>query len=389
MAKSRMSKDKNHLSAIKSMRQRQCYVAPGAKKLPSYLLATNEKTTVYLLLTLMMASVQVINAVNDMTQGHDEKLYEARYADKLRKKLARRPRVIKDVVVEKQVQAICENKALKAFNKPNVVIGAVRDKPGFVLQSCLEDNVLECNRERAIYKRFAEKKPSDEVIANARDGVVKANQAWMDRVFERSFSMLEQMEVDIQTHWQVLTELLKSLSELNSMHLKSNSLVAGIGNCGEFAEHTISTLYKKLEKNVNKLKIQQVIFINTKAADSSHVFLLINSNADDGVTVGELKVKQHLRRIDSGMICDMWNEGYYSHVLDNVNELYKSAGWNKMEIRTISYDFSAIASLPVPVATYLCEEIDRMGYSALESGCGLFAKKVDQQVVHDGPKMEL
>ena len=387
MTKSRMNNGKHQLSMIESMRQRQRYVAPGAKKRPRRFLVTNEKRTIYLLLTLMMASVQVINAVNDITQDNNEKLDEARFADKLRRKPAKRARVIEDVAIERQVQAICENKTLKAFNKPNVVMGAVRNKPGFVLQSCFEGDVLKCNREHAIYKRFAEKKHQMRLLLTLE--MMLSDQAWMGEVSDRSFSMLEQMEVNIQAHWQVLTEVLKSLSQLNSMHLISKSLVEGVGNCGEFAEYTISTLYKKLEKNINKLKIQQVIFTNTNAADSSHVFLLINSNAKDGVIVGESKVKRYLRQIDSGMICDMWNEGYYSHVLDNVNELYKSAGWNKMEIKAISYDFSAIASLPEPVATYLCEEIDRMGYSGLDSGCSLFAKKSDKKMVEDAPRMEL
>lgn len=136
------------------------------------------------------------------------------------------------------------------------------------------------------------------------------------------------------------------------------SLKFNVGNCGEHSAHAAYNILSNAIKYDLDIKIQ---FLHVTTKNDSHRFVLIDSNLEDTILTDQIKISAFIKSFKkaSGFICDTWNNGTFSEINKNKNNLYFQKG-TKIELITLSLNLNE-NTLPQVYADFYNDELNRLG----------------------------
>lgn len=270
---------------------------------------------------------------------------------------------------QEKIKDICGNNSLTSFNKPKFEIAIHDDQ--IVPRSCVEQNNTDlCISHRSAMIEHEEntkiknlQKSNLGKIWKLRGNVKQQHNKWKESTEEKIKSITnplnEKQLVTFNNLYESLTDFMLAYYSTQGANRAEG------GNCGE---HTRVALLKLLKEKINnrlevKIQFVKLFYKQSKNKIKDHGYLLTDSNAED-IDIKDNKnlVSDYLDHIETGQICDPWNNGYFKEFKANNNLFYKKeGGWDSLSVKTISFDFAALNSLPDAAKEFFCTQLFQIG----------------------------
>lgn len=276
-------------------------------------------------------------------------------------------------------ESVCTNSSLHTYNKPNLTVDV--DAKGYIIpKSCLtSQKSARCQDDMQKWDYFIDDDEHYLLNYNKLEGLRYYGKQqiarWSKQYEDELGSLRIGLSHDEQTQTTALSNKIKTLcsyAQYAELVQKENG-----GDCGE---HTYVAMTRLLQQSIAYHLEIKIHFVSVAKSGrihglADHSFLLVDSNAKETVINNDrAAVADFLDSLDQGKICDPWNQGYLHDSATDGSHLYSSkAGWDKLQVKEISIDFSRLAQLPVRIKHYVCQTLSAAGFNvSKQSACESF-----------------
>lgn len=238
---------------------------------------------------------------------------------------------------------------IETINKPtDLQVGA---RNGAIISvSCLGDasEKDQCANDKKLlaqhYKNTALKEKNKKLKDMRNEVQARINQ-WGEGIATKMDEIILSFPIEYRSNVEQILKL--KLTEIKLLEIRAKTITT-YGNC---EENTTKAIFGLLALNSKSLKIQKFTLNSPKSdavlSTNDHTYVMLHSNANDTEIKNDKRaVGAYLNSISNGLICDPWNNGFFSDVSKNAaairnNGLYhaETAEWNYIRVKTYDLDF--------------------------------------------------
>ncbi len=218
-----------------------------------------------------------------------------------------------------EIQRICQTQTLTPYNiLPHMTMGAANN----IIQpaSCVKEENKRCADESsslsqylsAYYyhkQHFNTPTPGDKMRIQKNTEL----STWQKQIKEKTTPFFNQLSNNDSQ--QLMAIIVNRLNHLKQIYNTAKyGLFFKAGNCGEHTFLATTQLIKYFLQTGKEIKMQvfNLLDNNQRNLIADHQFLMLDSNmADIEIKNNALSVKKYLESVETGLICDPWNNGKF------------------------------------------------------------------------------